>query len=234
MDFRKLNRLRIEAANRLDLINAKEAFENSEEVGNLLNMALEDVVFGFKKIGESELVLAGELKDTLKKTREALGGNFDPKDPEWISLYDELRRLFDDKNLSEVSQDEMQENINSLKSIHERVQELNRRNELLKDKYKGDPKYARVHKRLIEAGKPSKLKTAIIEALQKIKEQTDLAVLSRNDSLNNESYFAGQVARLVFSEFQKTIDAKMDAPTTKFITQLIVDEYLNEYHGRTA
>lgn len=234
MDFRKLNRLRIEAANRLDLINAKEAFESSEEVGNLLNMALEDVVFGFKKIGESELILAGELKDTLKKTREALGGNFDPKDPEWISLYDELRRLFDDKNLSEVSQDEMQENISSLKSIHDRVQELNRRNDLLKDKYKGDPKYARVHKRLLEAGKPSKLKTAIIEALQKIKEQTDLAVLSRNDSLNNESYFAGQVARLVFAEFNKTIDTKMDAPTTKFIAQIIVDEYLNEYHGRTA
>ncbi|WP_370391068.1 type I restriction endonuclease subunit R [uncultured Winogradskyella sp.] len=234
MDFKKLNRLRIEATNRLDLINAKEAFENSEEVGNLLNMALEDVVFGFKKIGESELVLAGELKDTLKKTREALGGNFDPKDPEWISLYEELRRLFDDKNLNEVSQEEMQENIKSLKSIHTRIKELNRRNELLREKYEGDAKYARVQKRLLEAGKPSKLKTVIIEALQKIKEQTDLTVLNRNDSLNNESYFAQVVARLVYAEFKNAPDTKIDVPTTKFITQLIVDEYLNEYHGKTA
>ena len=234
MDFRKLNALRIEAVNRLSLINAKDAFENNEEVGNLLNMALEDIIFDFHKVGESELVLAGELKDTLKKTREALGGNFDPKDPEWISLYEELRRLFDDKNLNEVTQDEMQKNIASLRSIHERIKELNRRNDLLKDKYKGDTKYARVQKRLIEAGKPSKLKTVIIEALQKIKEQTDLAVLTRNDSLNNESYFASQVARLVFAEFQKTLDTKMDVPTTKFITQLIVDEYLNEYHGKSA
>jgi len=234
LDFTKLNRLRLEATNRLDLINAKEAFENNEEVGNLLNMALEDVIFGFRKIGESELLLAGELKDILKKTREALGGNFDPKDAEWISLYDELRRLFDNKNLSEVSQDEMQENINSLRAIHEKVKELNRRNDLLKDKYKGDPKYARIYKRLLEAGKPSKLKTVIIEALQKIKEQTDLALLSRQDSLNNESYFANQVARLVFAEFKKSTDAKMDVATTKFISQLIVDEYLNEYHGRTA
>lgn len=234
MDFKKLNRLRIEATNRLNLINAKEAFENNEEVGNLLNMALEDVVFGFKKIGESELVLAGELKDMLKKTREALGGNFDPKDPEWISLYEELRRLFDHKNLSEVSQSEMQHNIGSLKAIHEKVQELNRRNELLRDKYQGDPKYARVHKRLLEVGKPSKLKTVIIAALQKIKEQTDFTVLSRNDSLNNESYFSSQVARWVFAEFQKSMNAPMDVATTKFITQIIVDEYLNEYHGRTA
>lgn len=234
MDFKKLNRLRIEAGNRLDLINAKEAFENSEEVGNLLNMALEDVVFGFRKIGESELVLAGELKDILKKTREALGSNFDTKDPEWISLYEELRRLFGKKNLNEVSQDEMQENIKSLRAIHDKVKELNRRNDLLREKYEGDPKYARVQKRLIEAGKPSKLKTVIVEALQKIKEQTDLMVLSRNDSLNNENYFSRQVARRVYSEFQKAPNTKMDVPTTNFITQLIVSEYLNEYHGKSA
>jgi type I restriction enzyme R subunit len=234
IDFKMMNRLRIEASNRLDLINAKEAFGNREEVGNLLNMALEDVVFGFNKISESELVLAGELKDILKKTREALGGNFDTKDPEWVSLYEELRRLFDNINLSEVSQDEMRDNIKSLKSIHERVKELNRKNDLLKEKYEGDSKYARVQKRLVEAGKPSKLKSVIIEALQQIKEQTDLAILSRNDSLNNESFFERQVARLVYAEFQKAKDIKMDVPTTKFITQLIVDEYLNEYHGKTA
>lgn len=234
LDFRKLSALRSEAENRLNLINAKEAFQNNEEVGNLLNMALEDIVFGFRKIGEQELVLAGELKDILKRTREALGSNFDTKDPEWISLYEELRRLFDKKNLDEVSQEEMQANIASLKSIHERIKELNRRNELLKDKYDGDSKYARIQKRLVEAGRPSKLKTAIIEALQQIKAQTDIAVLERNDSLNNESYFGRIVAKLVFNEFQRTIDTKMDFETVEFIRDLIVTEYLNEYHGRTA
>ena len=234
IDFRKLGELRTEATNHLALINAKEALEQNEEVGNLLNMALEDIVFGFRKIGESELVLAGELKDILKKTREALGGNFDTKDPEWISLYEELRRLFDNKNLNEVSQDEMQTNISSLKSIHEKIKELNRRNDLLKDKYEGDAKYARVQKRLIEAGRPSQLKTAIIEALQKIKLQTDIAVLERNDSLHNESYFARVVAKLVFNEFQKTNDTQLDFETVEFIRDLIVEEYLNEYHGKTA
>ncbi|GFZ76024.1 DEAD/DEAH box helicase [Aquaticitalea lipolytica] len=234
MDFRKLGDLRIEAVNHLALINAKEALQQNEDVGNLLNMALEDIVFGFRKIGENELVLAGELKDILKKTREALGNNFDTKDPEWISLYEELRRLFDDKNLNEVTQEEMQTNITSLKNIHEKIKELNRRNALLKDKYDGDAKYARVQKRLIEAGKPSKLKTAIIEALQNIKSQTDIAVLDRNDSLNNESYFARIVAKLVFTEFNKTLETPMDVDTIEFIRNLIVEEYLNEYHGKTA
>jgi type I restriction enzyme R subunit len=234
IDFKKLGELRIEATNHLALINAKEALEQNEEVGNLLNIALEDIVFGFRKIGESELVLAGELKDILKKTREALGGNFDTKDPEWITLYEELRRLFDNKNLNEVSQDEMQTNIMSLKTIHERIKELNRRNDLLKEKYEGDPKYARVQKRLLEAGRPTKLKTVIIEALQKVKEQTDIAVLERNDSLHNENYFARVVAKLVFNEFQKTTNTTMDFETVEFIRDLIVQEYLNEYYGKTA
>ena len=233
IDFRKLNELRIEAENHLALMNAKKALETNQEIGNLLNVALEDVLFMFKKVGEKELVLAVDLKDLLKKTREALGGNFDPKDPEWVSLYDELRRLFDDKNLNEVTRDEMERNMASLKDIHEKIKELNRKNDLLKDKYEGDTKYARIQKRLVEAGKPSKLKTVIIEALQHIKEEADVAVLNRQDSLNNEHYFGQLIARLVFQEFKKQ-SVSMDVETVEFIKNLIVQEYLNEYYGRTA
>lgn len=234
MDFKQLGKLHIEASNHLALINAKNALERNEEVGNMLNIALEDIVFSFTKIGESELVLAGKLKDILKKTREALAGNFDPKDPEWISLYEELRRLFEGKNLNEVSQEEMQANIASLTSIHEKIKELNRKNELLKDIYNGDPKYARVQKRLEEAGRPSKIKTAIIEALKKIKEQTDITLLNRSDSLQNEAYFGRIVANLVLNEFNKTVEKQMDFETVEFIRDMIVREYLNEYHGKTA
>lgn len=232
LNFRTLGALRIMAADRLALLNAKEALQNSEEVGNLLNIALEDILFEFKKTGEAEMILGDALKDILKKTREALGNNFDTKDPKWVSLYDELKRLFENKNLSEVSQEEMQANMKSLKHIHEAITELNRRNNLLKDKYEGDKKYARVQKRLLEAGKPSAIKTAIIEALQHIKEQTDLSVLQRNDILNNENYFAKQVARLVDKEFGSALRHALDYDTTMFISNIIVKEYLDEYYDR--
>ncbi|MBD0833750.1 type I restriction endonuclease subunit R [Aestuariibaculum sediminum] len=234
LDFRTLGALRIMASDRLALLNAKEALQNNEEVSNLLNIALEDILFEFKKTGEAEMILGDALKDILKKTREALGGNFDTKDPEWVSLYDELRRLFDNKNLSEVSQEEMLANMKSLKQIHQAITELNRRNNLLKDKYEGDKKYARVQKRLIEAGKPSALKTAIIEALQHIKEQTDISVLQRNDILNNENYFTKQVARLVDKEFGSTLQQALDYDTTMFISNIIVKEYLDEYYDRAV
>lgn len=234
LDFRQLNTLRNEASNRLQLINAKEAFQHNEEMSNLLNVALEDILFNFKKIGEEELILADKLKDILKKTREGLAHNFDTKDPEWVSLYDELRRLFENKNLNEVSQEEMQANMHSLKQIHNKVKELNRKNDLLKAKYDGDPKYARTEKRLLEAGKPSKIKSQIMEALQRIKLQTDLTVLQRQDSLNNENYFTKEVARMVMKAFNDTLKQRLDYDTVMFISDVIVKEYLDEYYERPA
>lgn len=234
LDFRKLNTLRNDATNRLNLMNAKEALQNNQEVSGLLNLALEDILFEFKKVGEAEMILGDALKDILKRTREALASNFDTKDPEWVSLYEELRRLFDKKNLNEVTQEKMQANIKSLREIHEAIKELNRKNNLLKDKYEGDKKYARVQKRLLEAGKPSKIKIAIIEALQNIKEEADLSVLQRNDILHNEGYFAKQIAKLVNKEFQATLHRSLDYDTVIFISDIIVKEYLDEYYDRTA
>ena len=89
LDFQQLTVLSREANNRLALINLKETLENNVDSTNLLNIALEDVIFAFTKIGEGEMLLADELKDTLRKTREGLSSNFDPQDPKFISLKEE-------------------------------------------------------------------------------------------------------------------------------------------------
>ena len=68
-------------------------------MSNLLNAALENVIFQFAKIGEEELVLADQLKNTLQRTRESLADNFDKKDPKFLSLKEELERLLKKKNL---------------------------------------------------------------------------------------------------------------------------------------
>ncbi|MCV4627085.1 hypothetical protein OFC18_33955, partial [Escherichia coli] len=76
---------------------------------------------------------------------EALAANFDQQDPQFVSLKDELERLFKKKKLSEVTQQEMVANIGTLNKIHGRIKELNRQNNLLRQKYRGDVKYARTH-----------------------------------------------------------------------------------------
>ncbi|MDN3615867.1 type I restriction enzyme subunit R domain-containing protein [Vibrio gallaecicus] len=137
LDFAKLNLLYRYANDHLGNLNLKLQIENSTDTTNLLNAALEDVVFMFTKVGESELKLADEFKNTLRKTREALAGNIDQADPKFIALKEELERLFKTKNLSEVSQEQMDKNIGALRKIHERVKVLNLENSRLKSKYLG-------------------------------------------------------------------------------------------------
>ncbi|SPP32095.1 hypothetical protein ARAF_1988 [Arsenophonus endosymbiont of Aleurodicus floccissimus] len=110
-------------------------------------------------------MLADQLKDTLRRIREALANNFDQQDPQFITLKEELERLFKKKKLSEVTQNEMIANIGILNKIHDRVKELNQQNNLLRDKYLGDVKYARTHKRLWEHARFSESERKIYVAL---------------------------------------------------------------------
>src|SRR5690606_28894145 len=165
LDFAKINIMFRETSNHLDMLNLKESIESGEDTTNLLNLALEDVIFKFKKIAEEELVLADQLKDTLRKTREALASNFDQQDEKFISLKEELERLFKKKKLSEVTQHEVVPNNGTLQQIHERIKVLHRANKQRSDKYMGDIKFTRVHKRLHEQGNISKSERQIREAL---------------------------------------------------------------------
>jgi type I restriction enzyme R subunit len=68
LDFHKLGQLYREVSNHLDMINLKENLENDADTSNILNVALEDVLFMFTKVSEEELVLADKLKNTLRQT----------------------------------------------------------------------------------------------------------------------------------------------------------------------
>lgn len=234
IDFKKLAQLYRETENHLALLNTQEALKNNIDNTNLLNVALEDVLFHFTKISEEELILADELKDTLRKTRETLASNFDKKDPEFVSLYEELKRLFDKKNLDEISQEEMKQNIGALTKIYEKIKELNRQNNLLKDKYDSDPKYARIHKRLVEKGTLSQKESVIFEALKSVKQEADIQVLQNTKLLKAESYFTSEMMRLVIDQFKNKNNINLNAESSKYINNLVVNEYINEFYGRVV
>jgi type I restriction enzyme R subunit len=233
VDFKKLNQLYNEAARHLDLLNLKANLEDNVDTTNLLNVALENVLFMFRKISEDEMVIADQLKDMLRKTREALGNNFDQKDPQFVNLYDELKRLFNKKNLDEITQNDMRNNIGSLQKIYDQVTELNRKNNLLKAKYENDAKYARTHKRILEKGNISKRESEICDTLTDIKKQVDNKVLINTQMLNNESYFDQLMIQTLISSFGKN-KIQLDSQSAKFINTCLVKEYINEYHGNNA
>ena len=233
LDFHKLNQLYRETCNHLDLLNQKEAIESATGASNLLNVALEEVIFKFVKIKEEELVLADKLKNTLRRTREALADNFDPQDPKFVTLRKELERLFKKKKLTEVTQDEMAANIGELNAIHEQARELNRQNNQLRAKYQGDAKYMRIHKRLQERGNlnPDGMQTErrLHEALIGVKTRADKHVLQLTQMLNNESYFERMMMPIVLEEFETRQEIPLNNDAADDINQLVVAEYMNEF-----
>ncbi|HAU1190629.1 TPA: type I restriction endonuclease subunit R [Legionella pneumophila] len=230
LNFQKLNLFYRETCNHLDLINLKESLEDGRNTSNILNVALEDVIFKFTKVSEEELLLADQLKNSLRQTREALASNFDQQDPNFLSLKEELERLFKKKNLSEVTQDEMNQNIETLNKIHQRVKELNRKNNQLRQKYHGDSKFTRIHKRLLERGTITESERRIFEALTGVKQEADETVLLNTNMLDNESYFGRTMMPLVINQFRNKHNIKLDPAASHYINNLVVAEYMKEFN----
>jgi len=231
LDFQKLNLLYRETSNHIDLLNVKEKLDNGFDTTNLLNIALEDIIFKFTKIGQQELVLADQLKNTLRKTREALASNFDQQDPKFLSLKDELERLFKKKNLSEVSQQEMNENIDALERIYKNIQSLNSSNQQIQQKYNGDEKYARIHKRILEKGTIDNSERKIFEALFGVKQDTDSQLLINTQLVENDSYFSRMVMPHVIGRFASEQKIQLDPISSEYINKLVVSEYMKEFNN---
>ena len=148
MDFNKLNTLLNEATNHLNLLHLRDKVENADETKMLLNSALEDVIFMFRKDGEEELRI-GEMRGRAKQVREALERNLDKRDPEFLLLFEELRRILNKSNIGESSIIDIDADILDLANLLEKVKALNHQNELLASKYSGDSKFVRFIKILM-------------------------------------------------------------------------------------
>lgn len=227
LDFDKLNLLYRETAARLDTLNLAEKLQQGD-TAHLLNEALEDVYFQFVKIGEAELKIADDLKDIMRKVREGLAGNFDQDDPEYISLREELERIFKKKNLAEVGQEEMQANIATLETVYAKIKELNRQNDLLRHKYGGDAKYARTHKRLMENPALYGDKLKVFNALNGVKTDADQKVLDMEQILDNQNYFEKQMQGIVLKRFRTEQQFPVQPQDIQAINRLLVREYLEE------
>jgi type I restriction enzyme R subunit len=231
-DFEVWNRLLSEAQNRLNNLNFVDSIGNEETSKNLINVALEDIIFEFIKVDESELVLADEFKNILRKTRESLQNNFDQHDPQFVSLREELERIFKKKNLSEVTQADMIENMHLLQKIYDQAKELNRKNALLRAKYENDEKYGRIHKRLSEKGTLNAKELQLHNALMQVKQQVDDKLEGQEDMIKNEAYFKRYLKQLVVQEFKKKEQIEMDQDMKNKVSNLIANEYLQQFQYR--
>jgi type I restriction enzyme R subunit len=222
LDIFKINKMLNETQNYLRLLIQKDAL--NKDASELLNIALEDVVFEFSKIKEEELKLADELKEVLRITREEFERNFDKNDIEFITLKEELQRIFKNKNIFEADSESIKENIPLLKDIYKKIKALNQANERLSKKYKNDKKFAKIHKNL--KNKLTAKEIEIQKRLLALKEKADDMVLNREDILETEEYFKNEMKKYVVYEF-KNFGLKPE--DLVYISNLISKEYICEY-----
>ena len=215
---------------RMEMLKYTESINEGETISNLLNVALEDIYFQFVKISESELKIADELQQKLRRTREEMQLNFDPKDPQFVSLKEELERIFRSKNLNETTQEGMQEHIRILDKIYDEVKEINRKNVLLKEKYKNDERYVRVHKELKNNQFKDKKESQIYEALLATKENVDDIVLRNSQIINNREFFAQDIMQKIIFHFMDSYKLIKEEDEKAYegvqnISNLIISEY---------
>ena len=244
LEITKLPQLLSEVQRRIGIINQKEAFSTNDETKTLINEAMMDIEFTFSKIGQEEMRLisgGAELKEKWQRTIASFTQNFDQEDPEFMSLRDAFMERFKEHGFVIDTIAKFNEEAQALDEIVKRLQDLQKRNNVLLKKYKGDEKFARVHKRIREVNKQreekgqkpmfSFLDEEIAAILNIIKEDVDAKVYDRNDILKKDAYFGRTVMALINGCLYHFPQIKPEMDDYKFIQTRISQQYINQYNA---
>lgn len=226
-DLEKISALYTEVCNRIDIVNQKQVLADAQDMSAILNLALDQIEFTFKKVSENELVIADKFRETLERTRRAVQGTLDPKDPEYITLLEELQRLLAKKNIEELTADEMTANMEKLERIRKAAEQKNHADSMLAAKYEGDVKFMRTHKRLKENPPPIAGDFTINQILLSLKHSVDAQIIANSHLLDNEPYFMQGMFPLIKQEFDRH-HLKYSASQVKYVGICISNEYFTE------
>ncbi len=216
-----------EVNNRINLVNFKENLNSNESITNLLNITLEDIQFNFKKISESEMIIADKYTHTLEKTRKAASKNKDTKDKEYVILMEELKKIFKKKNIEELTSEEMKNDISILEELKSKIERKNLEDAMLTTKYSEDSKYMRVHKRLKESKYNFASDIVIFKIVNMLKSKIDSKIETNERILTNTPYFLKDMFPIIKSELENN-NIAYSAEQIKYIAECIIKEYLSE------
>lgn len=242
MELSKLPAMITEVQNHINHINQKEMFSKEDETSVMINQAMNDIEFTFSKISSEEMkLIAGtEVKEKWQKTINEFTENFDQDDPAYISLREAFLTRFKEHGFVIDSVAVFNEHSKTLDDILRKLQELQIRNYALVKKYKGDVKFARVHKRIREANSEriasntipiiSEYDDDIMGVLTAIKTDVDQKVYDRYDILKQDTYFERTVMQQV-TQGLDNLGYKNDRTDRVFIQNNVTKQYLEQYNA---
>ena len=224
---------------RIDNVNLKNTFEHEAEVSSMINEALATIDFKFRKRGENEMEIGSDIRDEMKQKRLQLSGEMmdciDQEDDEYVSLMQVIQEHFAKRKFEIGSMADAKEEIGFMEQCMKRIREINRVNRNLQEKYHGDSKYVRIHKRIrkhektIDHAMLSDREVQQCQALNNIKEAIDLLVKNRQDVIFNEADFSTQVIAAVAQSLRE-INVPAKPADRRYIAGLVSSEYLREFN----
>ena len=237
LHFKDINNLIKAVNNRIRFLSLNNSSENNANTRELVFTALETVSFSFKETKQEVLELEEQFKETVANIREQFSDNIDPKDPEYVNLYqalvDELKKsnFKDSTNDTNYDHLNLHDMVDSLTEILKKLKDLNARDNIRAAHYRGDRKFARIEKRIEEKNNAqdadftfSKDQQLVIATLSEIKDAVDEQCLKNEDIISNEGYFETIVRSRVTRSFKDhfgstTKDARL------YVTDLVCKEY---------
>lgn len=225
------------AKNRLDLLGFIDNSDENANAKQLLNMALENIEFSFEKLGEGELEIQEQYKQSVEHARQQLKACVDTEDPEYRSILEEFLRLFRKKEMGSQDEFNMHDKVQNVNDILRRIKKLNERDALEAIKYNGDTKFVRVEKRLKEKDKEeaerkvtprnyawTEEKEKMTVILLAIKEDVDDVYFHNQSILEVPEYFKKNILTYVTRHFKEEA-VKTDREVRKYVSEIINREY---------
>lgn len=216
-----------EVNNRIGIINLKQTLSDAEDMSAVLNLALDEIDFQFTKVSENELVIADSFRDALVRAQQEMQRSLDTKDPEYVTLLEELQRLLKKKNIEELTADEMKEYMQELERIRQRAAQKNLADQMLAHKYEDDPKFMRTHKRLREAPPPIAADMVLHRVLLGLKHRIDDTLVSNERVIENEAYFVQSLFPFIKQELLDN-QISPNAQQVRLMGECISAEYITE------
>ena len=223
-----------EVSHRIERINLMENTEHMADVSGIINIALSELDFEFKKgVPEEMRIVVNDIRERCDKVQAEFEANFDKGEDKYVILADQFREYFRKKGFVPQNTAEAKESIEYMDTVMAKIREINRRNNLLKKKYRGDERFVRIHKRIEEENakreKPiiSSGEYEIAENLSQMKSQIDNMIYLNSHIVDNEDAFKRDVLAIIGS---KLVDMGIPATLSdrKFINNLITAEYFQQ------
>lgn len=203
----------------------------------LLNLAMSDTTFSFVKIAEEELRLAAnDLYELRKRVAGGINGRPDEKDPEWVNLYEEFRRIMKKHMIYEqegLTMENIKETQTEYQNLFDAFEDYKSRMRRLAMNFNGDEMAARSFKHVTNSTVVSEF-PVIFHVIKGSKANLDYQIGLNQGVLDNNDFLKRMIREQARKEMKNTESAGNEKLTKQDFNNLVeslFEEYEQEYQN---